>query len=42
MGGLGALGEIIIFLHGHAEWVENRDLTLGNFDPHFRIKVTVL
>ena len=30
MGGLGALGEII--LHGHALWVETRDLTLGNFD----------
>ena len=29
-GGLGALGEIT--LHWHAEWVETRDLTLGNFD----------
>ena len=40
LGGLGALGEII--LHGHAEWVETRDLTLGNFDSCLRIKITAL
>ena len=32
----------IIFLYGHAEWVETKDLTLGNIDSHLRIKVTVL
>ena len=40
MGGLGVLGDII--LHGHAEWVETRDLIKGNFDSHLRIKVTAL
>ena len=30
------------FLHGHAEWVETKDLTLGNFDSHLRIKVMAL
>ena len=40
MGGLGALvGDT---LHGHAEWVETRDLTQGNFDSHLRIKVMAL
>ena len=38
--GLGALGEII--LHGHTEWVKIKDLTLGNFDSHLRIKVAAL
>ena len=34
-------GEMI--LHGHAELVETRDLTLGNFDSYFIIKkVTAL
>ena len=30
------------FLYGHTEWVETRDLTLGNFDSHLRIKDTAL
>ena len=30
------------FLHEHAEWVQTRDLTLGNLDSHLRIKVTAL
>ena len=30
------------FLYGHAEWVETRDLILGNFDSHLRIKVMAL
>ena len=38
MGGLGALGGTI--LHGHAEWVETRDLTEQIFDSHLIIKVT--
>ena len=36
-GELGALGGII--LHGHAEWIETRDLTFRNFDSRLRIKV---
>ena len=40
MGGLGAHGEILF--KWHAEWVETRDLTLGNFDSYLRIKVTAL
>ena len=40
MGGLGVLGEI--FLHGHAEWVETRDLTGQIFDSHLTIKVMAL
>ena len=42
MGGLGALGGTINFLHGHAEWVETRDLTRQIFDSHLTIKVTAL
>jgi hypothetical protein len=30
------------FLRGHAEWVETRDLMVGNFDSHLRIKVMAL
>ena len=30
------------FLHGHAEWVETRDLTGQIFDSRLRIKVTAL
>ena len=25
------------FLYGHAEWVETKDLTLGDFDSHLTI-----
>ena len=41
MGGLGALGGTI-FLHGHAEWVETRDLTGQILDLHLTIKVMTL
>ena len=40
MGGLGALGGR--FLHGHAEWVETRDLTRQSFDSHHTIKIMSL
>jgi hypothetical protein len=30
------------FLYGHAEWVETRNLTAGNFDSHLTIKGMVL
>ena len=30
------------FLHGHAEWVETRDLTEQIFDSHLIIKVMAL
>ena len=30
------------FLYGHTEWVETKDLTLGDFDLHLRIKVMAL
>ena len=41
-GGVGSMHLEREFLHGHAEWVKTRDLTLGNFDSHLRIKVTAL
>ena len=31
-GGVGSTWGDNLFLHGYAEWVETRDLTLGNFD----------
>ena len=30
------------FLHGHAEWVETRNLTARNFDSYLRTKVMAL
>ena len=43
MGGLGALGgTIFIHVHGHAEWIETRDLTRQIFDSHLTIKVMAL
>ena len=39
-GGTGSTWEICLL--GHAEWVETRDLTLGNFDSCLTIKVTAL
>ena len=42
MGSLGALGGTILFLHGHAEWVETRDLTRQICDSHLTIKVMTL
>ena len=38
----GSTGGGAVFLHGHAEWVDIRDLTRKNFDSHLRIKVMAL